>query len=71
MPLVELRCPIAKRKNLKSYYPPSGFETKILFSSRDTDSELKYDPTLVHGMFVQCEYQDRNEDLPGNENYER
>ena len=44
---------------------------KILFSSRDTDSELKYDPTLVHGMFVQCEYQDRNEDLPGNENYER
>ena len=25
---------------------------KILFSSRDTDSELKYDPTLVHGMFV-------------------
>ena len=52
MPLVELRCPIAKRKNLKSYYPPSGFETKILFSSRDTDSELKYDPTSVHGMFV-------------------
>ena len=25
---------------------------KILFASQETDSELKYDPTLVHGMFV-------------------
>ena len=25
---------------------------KDLFASQETDSELKYDPTLVHGMFV-------------------
>ena len=25
---------------------------KILFASQETDSDLKYDPTLVHGMFV-------------------
>ena len=25
---------------------------KVLFASQGTDSELKYDPTLVHGMFV-------------------
>lgn len=25
---------------------------KILFVSQETDSELKYDPTLVHGMYV-------------------
>ena len=25
---------------------------KVLFASQETDSELKYDPTLVHGMFV-------------------
>ena len=25
---------------------------KFLFASQETDSELKYDPTLVHGMFV-------------------
>jgi len=25
---------------------------KILFASQETDSELKYDPTLVHSMFV-------------------
>ena len=25
---------------------------KILSASQETDSELKYDPTLVHGMFV-------------------
>ena len=25
---------------------------KVLFASQESDSELKYDPTLVHGMFV-------------------
>lgn len=25
---------------------------KVLFASQETDSDLKYDPTLVHGMFV-------------------
>ena len=25
---------------------------KVLFAAQETDSELKYDPTLVHGMFV-------------------
>ena len=25
---------------------------KVLFASQEMDSELKYDPTLVHGMFV-------------------
>ena len=25
---------------------------KVLFASQENDSELKYDPTLVHGMFV-------------------
>jgi len=25
---------------------------KVLFASQETDSELKYDPTLVHGKFV-------------------
>ena len=25
---------------------------KVLFASQETDSELKYDPTLMHDMFV-------------------
>ena len=25
---------------------------EILFASQESDSELKYEPTLVHGMFV-------------------
>ena len=29
-----------------------NLKQKVLFASQETDSELKYDPTLVHGMFV-------------------
>ena len=29
-----------------------NLKQKVLFASQETDSDLKYDPTLVHGMFV-------------------
>ena len=41
-----------KEKPLEFLIRLLDLKQKVLFASQESDSELKYDPTLVHGMFV-------------------
>ena len=52
IPSVELNCPAAKEKSQEFLIRLLDMKQKVLFASQETDSELKYDPTFVHGMFV-------------------
>ena len=51
-PNFEGRALITKEKLQEFLIRLLDLKQKVLFASQETDSELKYDPTLVHSMFV-------------------
>ena len=52
IPSVELNCLAARGKPQEFLICLLDLKQKVLFASQETDLELKYDPTLVQGMFV-------------------